>query len=91
MGHCFAIGMQSRALSTRKEFYLLTNLSFVHGAEGDGETSHSYARTKGSIDTYSSSLEAQMARCFMKLVCEVAHFTRRKIYLPANLSFVHDS
>ena len=34
------------------------NLSFVGGAEGDGETSTSGASTNGSIDASSSSLEA---------------------------------
>ena len=34
------------------------NLSFVGGAEGDGETSTSGASTTGSIDASSSSLEA---------------------------------
>ena len=65
------------------------NLSFVHGVEGDRATSHSCASTKGSIDASSSSLEVQMACCFMQLVCKVREFTHKKIYLLANLSFVH--
>ena len=70
-----------------EKIYLLANLSFVHGAEGDGTTSHSCANTKGSIDASSSSLEAQMGRCFMQLVCGVGDFTHRK-NLPACESFV---
>ena len=70
-----------------KKNYLLANLSFVRGAEGDGTMSHSCANTKGSIDASSSSLEAQMARCFMQLVCKVGDFTHR-INLPACESFV---
>ena len=70
-----------------KTNYLLANLSFPRGAEGDGATSHSCASTKGSIEASSSSLEAQMARCFMQLVCKVGHFTHRK-KLPACESFI---
>ena len=67
--------------------YLLANLSFVHGAKGDGTTSHSCTSTKGSIDASSSSLEAQIARCSMQLVCEVRDFTHRKTLLACK-SFV---
>ena len=69
----------------KKKIDLLVNLSLF---EGDGATSHSCTRTKGSIDASSSSLEVQMAYCFMTLVCKVGPFTQEKIYLLANLSFV---
>ena len=64
-------------LHTKKN-YLLANLLFPHGLEGDGAMSHSCASTKGSIEASSSSLKAQMARCFMQLVCAVGLFTHRK-------------
>ena len=42
---------------------LACHLSFVGGAEGDGETSTSGASTNGSIDASTSSLEAQLGIC----------------------------
>ena len=69
-----------------KKTYLLVDLSFVCGAECDGETSPSCASTKRSIDASNSSLEVQLARGFMQLVCEVVHFTHRK-KLPEFESF----
>ena len=77
---------KSGTLHTKK-IYLLANLSFPRGAEGDGAMSHSCASTKGSIKASSSLLEAQMERYFMQLVCEVGLFTHRK-NLPACQSFV---
>ena len=72
---------------THEKKYLLANLSFARGAEGDGATSHSCASIKRSIDASRSSLEAQMARCLMQLVFEVGLFTHRK-NLPACESFL---
>ena len=71
-----------------KKNYLVAILLFVHGAEGDRTTSPSFENINGSIDASSSSLEAQMARCFLQLVCKVGHFTHKKFYLLVNRSFV---
>ena len=71
-----------------KKNYLLAILSFVRSAEGDRTTSPSFENTNGPIDASSSSLEAQMARCFLQLVCKVGHFTHKKFYLLANRSFL---
>ena len=46
---------------THKNTYLLANLLFVHGIEGDGERRTLVQGTKGSIDASSSSLETPIA------------------------------
>ena len=70
---------------------LLAILSFVRGAEGDGETSPPFATRYTSISAYRWSLRAQMARYFMQLACEVGHFTHGINYLLAILSFFRDA
>ena len=51
---------KSGTLHTEK-IYLLVNLSFVHGAEGDGTTSPSFASANAGIDASSALLEALIA------------------------------
>ena len=74
-------------LHTEKK-YLLAIVTFVRGAEGDRATSPSSASRKGSIDAPRASLEVQMQRYFMQLAGEAGHFTQRKNYLLAIVSFV---
>ena len=62
--------------------------TFVCGVEGDRATSPSFASRNGLIDTARALLEAQMERDFMQLAGESWHYTHRKNYLPAILSFV---
>ena len=87
MVHCFMQLVCEVRHFTHEKIYLLANLSFVHGVDSDGATSASLENTNGSIDASSSSLEAQMARCFMQLACKVGYFTHRK-KLPTYKSFV---
>ena len=51
-----AAGMQSWEHYTQKKIYLLANLSFVCGAEGDGTTLPSCAFVNRSINAYRASL-----------------------------------
>ena len=61
-----------------KKIYLLANLSFVHGAKGDGAMSPALENTNGSIDASSSSLEAYIATYDMRGGCKRGRFHNNK-------------
>ena len=74
------------SLHTEK-IYLLANLSFVRGAEGDWATSPSFSIVNGPIDASSSSLEAPIATFYMRRGCEREQFSHGK-QMPVCRSFI---
>ena len=87
MARCFMQLVGKVGNFTRKKFYLLAKSSFVHGAEGDGETSPIFTAKNESIDVSNSSLEAPSTTHDIGVGCKREQFRNGK-QIPVCRSFV---